>query len=246
MADKNGGLISCCRYAYPPNSLRLCGPDAKTDLSYYSSLGFADLGTKEILGQFSTLYPYLLLIAVENSLSDPFNPRVIEAYWLGNSLLNKVSKRAYINHLTETVGLKRKVCKKDLNKILNKFYWRAFPHHSFHVLNIYQRTGHQNIPHTIASMDACLVNWGKIIEVLPDKIKVKSQRLAVSNNNLFMEKNIERTVRFQNADDRGAKKLKAGDIISCHWGILCQKISARQQKNLEYFTSLSIHLANTH
>ena len=246
MAEQNSGLVTCCRYAYPPNSLQLCGPDAKIDLAFYSGNGSADLGTKEILRQFSTLSPYLSLIAYENSIADPFDARVVEAYWLGNSLLKKVPKRAYADHLKETIGLKKKIKSKELNFILNKFNFEALPIHAFHVLNIYKRTGHIEIPKTIQTMDACLINYGKVIDIQQGKIKVKTQRLKHDGKKLDLEKNIERIIGIQGTVDFEAKKLKTGDWVTYHWGILCQKITNRQLMNLKYFNNLSIRLANTH
>ena len=66
------GLALCSRYSYPPNSLSLCGPDRQNDLKWYSGSRQADHGTIEILTHFSTLYPYLRLIAGELNRSVAF------------------------------------------------------------------------------------------------------------------------------------------------------------------------------
>src|SRR4030066_1148164 len=99
------GVFTCSRYAYPPNSLPLCGPAKQNDLKWYSSTGETDSGTKEILSDFSTLYPYLSLIAYENSIRSPFSYKVIEAYWLGNNLLCAVAPRSFARFLNDTLGL---------------------------------------------------------------------------------------------------------------------------------------------
>lgn len=240
----NDGLITCCRYSFPPNSLSLCGPDQKSNLAYYASSGNSDLGTKEILTQFSTLYPYLTLIARANSLSDPFDFRVVEAYWLGNSLLNKVTKSVFVAHLTDNLGIDRKIGKKEIRGLLNKFNFNPLPNHSFHVLNIYKRTGHIDLPHTVYTMDACLINYGRVTEIYPDKMKIKTQRLKLNHDKLEWENNIEKTIRFQGIKDFEAKKLKKGDYITYHWGIFCRKITGRQKLNLNYFNNLALRLAN--
>ena len=92
------GLALCSRYSYPPNSLSLCGPDKKKDLNWYSIYQQTDKGTLEILSQFSTLYPYLTLIAQENKIKDPFNQKVVEAYWIGNNLLHKIPVKSFVTH----------------------------------------------------------------------------------------------------------------------------------------------------
>lgn len=245
MADKNSGLITCCRYAYPPNSLSLCGPiEEKRNLNYYTTHKVWDLGTKEILSQFSTLYPYLSLISYENNLRDPFDIRTVEAYWLGNSLLKNISKKSFAGHLLEKINLKRKMKNKDLTGILDKFKYESLPHHSFHVLNIYKRTGHIDIPQTIQTMDACLINYGRVLQILPGKIKIRTQRLALKNEKLFMEKNIIRTIIPQGEKDKELQSIKPGDHISYHWGYFCQKLTLRQLSNLKHYTSLSIRSAN--
>lgn len=245
MADKNSGLITCCRYAYPPNSLSLCGPiEEKRNLNYYTTHKVWDMGTKEILSQFSTLYPYLSLISYENNLRDPFDIRTVEAYWLGNSLLKNISKKSFVGHLLEKINLKRKMKNKDLTGILDKFKYESLPHHSFHVLNIYQRTGHIDIPQTIQTMDACLINWGKVVEIKPGKIRIKTQRLNLGGEKLFWEKNIERTVKTQGIKDKEAAGILPGEYISYHWGYFCSKLTLRQINNLKYYTDLSIKIAN--
>lgn len=201
------------------------------------------MGTREILSEFSTLYPYLSLIAYENKLSDPFDIRVVEAYWLGNKLLN-IPKISFVRHLTDSIGLKKKLTRGKLNFILDKFKFDLLPHHSFHVLNIYKRTGHLDIPYTVKTMDACLVNWGRVVEILPDKLKIRTQRLKLLNDRLIWEENIERKIIPQGEKDKIFKKVIIGDLVSYHWGMLCQKLSTRQLNNIKYFTHLSLSAAN--
>lgn len=245
MAKQDSGIISCCRYAYPPNSLSLCGPIGEKDnLKYYSTKKIWDKGTKEILTSFATLTPYLRLIANENSIGDPFDKRVVEAYWLGNSLLSKISKKSLAVHLTEKLSLKKKLEYRQLNKILDKLRHETVPLHAFHVMNIYKRTGHLDTVQTIETMDACIINWGIVIENNPSEIRIKTQRLARNENKLIWEFNIERTVKTQGIKDLESEKVKPGDYISYHWGYFCEKISKKQLINLQYFTGLSLKSAN--
>src|SRR3989344_4490377 len=171
------GLALCSRFSYPPNSLSLCGPDKKNDLNWYATTQNTDRGTIEILSQFSTLYPYLTLIAQENKIKDPFDRRVVEAYWVGNDLLYKIPLSRFVTHLSDTIMLKKKLKKNNLELILSKLTNGALPNHAFHVLNVYKRTGHLDIPHTIQTMDACLINWGKIIKTQKSSIVIETRAL---------------------------------------------------------------------
>lgn len=238
------GLAICTRYSYPPNSLSLCGPDKKKDLNWYSINQQADKGTLEILSQFSTLYPYLTLIAQENKIKDPFDQKVVEAYWIGNDLLHKIPVRSFVTHLSDKIHLKKKIKRPDLHRIFDKISDGALPHHAFHVLNIYKRTGYLEIPHTIETMDACLINWGKIKKIIPGAIVIETKPLRVINNQLGFGSVRQRTIISQGEKDILFTAVKIGDWISYHWGYFCQKLTADQLKNLIYYTNLSVKLAN--
>lgn len=238
------GLALCARFSYPPNSLSLCGPDKKNDLRWYTTSQEANKGTVEILSQFSTLFPYLNLIAYENEIGDPFDQKVVEAYWIGNNLLGQIPISSFAHHLSEKIRLKKMIKSKELEKIFAKLGNGALPHHSFHVLNIYKRTGHIDIPYTTQTMDACLINWGKIIKVQGDSLIIETKPLRLKNNRLIFDQPMNRTIMSQGEKDVLYKQLEVGDWVSYHWGYFCQKLTFTQLRNLRYYTYLSLQQAN--
>lgn len=238
------GLALCSRYSYPPNSLSLCGPDKKKDLNWYTVTQKTDKGTLEILSQFFTLYPYLTLIASVNKINDPFDKKVVEAYWIGNKLLHQIPATSFVGHLSDKIRLKEKIKRPDLYRIFDKITEGALPHHSFHVLNIYKRTGHLGILHTLETMDACLINFGKVIKMSSSSIMVETKPLRLKNNHLMFDQNMNRTIMTQGEKDILFKQLKIGDWISYHWGYFCQKLTNEQLQNLVYYTNLSVKYAN--
>src|SRR3989344_1975062 len=135
------GLLRCSRYAFGPNRLHYCGPDASRELLSYIKNDEPDFGLKRLLTQFETLFPYLKHIAEANDIPDPFDDQVVEAYWIGNHLLENVSQRAFYDHLRVRLGLQKKVGHKTFNLLTDKIGKGALPHHSFHVLDIWKRTG---------------------------------------------------------------------------------------------------------
>jgi hypothetical protein len=237
------GLALCSRYSYPPNSLSLCGPDRQNDLKWYSGSRQADHGTIEILTHFSTLYPYLRLIAQENKISDPFDKRVVEAYWIGNNLLKNIPQIRFAQYLSD--NLRKKIKIEELEKIMAKLAVGGLPHHAFHVTNIYKRTGYLDIPHTVETMDACIINWGKIDKIDHQLISVSTQNLQVIGNKLTFGRSIKRNLMLQGEKDVLLEKLKIGDWISYHWGYVCDKLTSLQLKNLVKYTGLAIKLANS-
>ena len=85
------GPLLFARYAYPPNALGLCGADGPRDLLEYGDAHASDAGLAEAARTFEGAWPYLELIAGANGIRDPLDPRVVEAYWVGNELLDNVS-----------------------------------------------------------------------------------------------------------------------------------------------------------
>lgn len=235
------GVLTCARYSFAPNYYKYCGPDKNKQISFYLKEEAADPNLSSILGKFDVLIRYLTLIAHENGLEDPFDPRVVEAYWIGNSLLESVSAQSLGDDLIEKHQLKKRLPEKMLKWIEEKIPKGARPHHSFHVFNIFIRTGHLIAPHTIDTMDQCRIGWGQVIEV-KDKVKVKSQKLSGNNKKLiFIE-----SIRELSAPIDGSlkKTLKKGDLVSFHWGFICDKITHAQVKNLAYYTNQNLKLAN--
>src|SRR5690242_18199578 len=87
------------RYAFMPNRLAYCGPDENRALFDYCIAGLTDGGLRGLLRKFTGAMPYLQLIAECNAIPDPLDGRVVEAYWLGNELLQGVEVRALYNSL---------------------------------------------------------------------------------------------------------------------------------------------------
>ena len=63
-----------------------------------------DGGLTPLLRRFTGALPYLQLIARANAIADPFDARVVEAYWLGNELLDGVEVRQLYDSLLERFG----------------------------------------------------------------------------------------------------------------------------------------------
>jgi len=225
------GLALTCRYSYPPNSLSLCGPSRQEDLCWYTQTQQTDQGTKEILQQFTTLYSYLCFIAGENNKKNPFDYNVVDAYWIGNSLLHTTRQFDFLHFMKDTFRA--------------NVTYGALPHHAFHVLNVYKRTGHLTLPHTIETMDACIVNWGKIIDIRKPFVIVQTKPLIMMREKICFGNSIFRTVKLQGEKDVILHDLSTGDWISYHWGYVCEKLTRKRLKNLQLYTHLALKFANT-
>lgn len=242
------GILTCARYAFAPNYYKYCGPDANLSITSYLKEKVSDPVLEQYLSEFAVLFPYLKLIAHENGIAYPFDPRVVEAYWIGNDLLEKVGMKAFAEHLKFGQKLKKRLPDKKLKWIIEKVPEGAKIHHSFHVFSIFTRTGHHSVDHTVDTMDNCRIGWGKVIrknigQKVNGSIKILSQRLVYKNGKLGFEKNVKREVTLP-LDKDFVKQLKPGDWLTFHWGFVCDKVADKQIQKLKYYTKHNLSLAN--
>src|SRR3989344_3817537 len=222
------GLWRCARYAFAPNYLKYCGPDKNRELAGYLTHFAADAGLRVMLEKFSAMHPYLKFIARENGISDEFDDRVVEAYWLGNRLLNRISLNSFYGHVQPRLPAK------ELKWFELKLPQGAKPNHQFHVFNFINRTGHKAIPHTVETMDQCRISWGT---VLPGG-KVTTQKMIYQRGRLGLAPAVK---EYKNL----TKDFQPGDLVTLHWDWVCEKITPKQANNLSKYTNLALRLANT-
>ncbi len=227
------------RYAFMPNRLTYCGGDDNAALMQYCLAGETDQGLLQLLVQFTGAMPYMSLIARSNLIVDPLDPRVVEAYWIGNDLLEGVQARALYDSLRERFAKQLKP--RDLELVLGKAPAGAHPHHSFHVIEVCPRNGW---PLAIEWMDNCRISWGKVVSVDGATLAAEVKPLELNGNNLVLGESRTRPVKRQ-IDGRGmVDAAQPGDWISIHWNWACQIITPAQVQNLERWTTYHLNLAN--
>lgn len=238
------GILRAARYAFGPNRLHLCGPNANEELLFY--LLESDLAKRLdiLLRQFQTMFPYLRAIAEANGIVDLFDDRVVEAYWLGNKLLENVSQRNFYRHLEDGLKLKKSLSPQDFAEAAGKIGAGAKMHHSFHVFNIWHSKNLAD-PKILAEIDSCRVSWGKITAINGPAIEVKTQPLAINaRGDLTLGKLTTKKI-YRKLSDDDMLEAKIGDTISLHWDVPCEILTPRQVKNLKKYTRQSLKLANS-
>ena len=128
------GPLLFARYAYPPNALGLCGADETRTLLEYGAAHESDGGLAQLARTFEGAWPYLTLIAGANGVADPLDPRVVEAYWVGNELLDRVTGGELARHVEDRF---RGRIGGSWRRVVDAVAAGAVPHHSFHVLAVY-------------------------------------------------------------------------------------------------------------
>jgi hydrogenase maturation factor len=234
------GTLRFIRYGFMPNRLRYCGGDDNRTLFEYAIAGVSDPGLQPLLRQFNGALPYLQLIARCNGIADPFDARVVEAYWIGNELLDGVEVRQLYDALLERFG--KQLTGRTRELVLGKAPAGAQPHHSFHVLDVYGRVG--ELDKTLHTLDACRVSWGHVSQVVGAELVV--ERLAIVQDAGKLVLGQARTERvLRQVEGRGfVDQAQPGDWVSIHWGWVCEVLDQRQQRQLERFTRRHLVIAN--
>ncbi len=227
------------RYAFMPNRLSYCGGDDNRALFDYCLAGVTDDGLRRLLRKFTGAMPYLRLIAESNAILDPFDARVVEAYWLGNDLLQGVEARALYNSLRDRFGHQMRV--RDLELVLGKAPAGAHPHHSFHVLEVCPRSGW---PQALSFMDNCRISWGNVVERDGSVLTVEVMPLLIVGHQLVLGMAEHRTVNWDVDGSGFVSTASPGDWISIHWGWACQVLSPKQVANLERWTRHHLAIVN--
>ena len=238
--DASSGLLTFIRYAFMPNHLGYCGGNENEVLFEHAVTGQVGPGLAPLLAKFTGATPYLRTIAEANHIRDPFDRRVVEAYWLGNELLDGVEAGVLYKSLEERFG--RQLTGRVREEMLRKPPQGARPHHLFHVLDVYRRLEHQEVG--MAAMESCRISWGQVRQVEAASLLVDRQPLVLRDGKLDLgpaaPEKVLRTLSGQGFTDTVA----VGDWVTVHWGWACEVIDARRLADLRRWSAHHLRLAN--
>jgi hypothetical protein len=241
----SSGALLFGRYAFPPNRLGYCGPGDYQALFEYVAARRTDRGLVEIERRFEGAYPYLQLIAHANGIADPFDRRVVEAYWIGNAYLERVDPARFYTALDER--FKPRMRPEDFAWLTSKLELGARPHHNFHVFDVYVRAGLLNDAHAqiaLETMDACRISWGTVIAAEGAELVVARPALTWQGGKLALT-TAQPTRVTRQIEGRGfADQAQVGDVVSVHWTWVCEVLSASAARRLKRATQRCLDLAN--
>lgn len=234
-------LKRAAAYSMKPNQLDRCGPkDAHLILKeFVSGVGnHTEEEVEELLRRFEVAMPYYLLIATSSRIVDPFDSRVVEAYWIGNELLDCVGEEDIRQVIASDVlnsGWNRQQIALLFSAIKLK---QARPHHSLSVLYFFTFPGSKM---TLAKeikdrIDSCRVCSGRVNKVEAEALTVDYQPLVFdASNRPVIGKHIEKKI------DRGfLSDVVVGDRIAFHLDYGIEKLDDRRMENLNRYTSLTL------
>jgi Family of unknown function (DUF6390) len=239
------GPLMFVRYAYPPNALGYCGPADFAAFREYAVAGVVDPGLVQLAQAFAGAWPYLELIAGGCGIRDPLDRRVVEAYWVGNDLLDKVpvtdigdSMQDRFRHRTGS----------DFPFLAEGVLAGGVPHHSFAVFCVYPWTGllrdDRKARHALMVLDRCRIRWGRVTAVQGDQATVECRPLCWDGRLLTLGEPATETARLALDGSAIAHGAGPGEWVSLHWDWICDRLTQRQLRALRAFTLRHLDLVN--
>jgi len=229
LTTMSDGPTRFARYAAPPNRHGFCGPDA----AEFAELAGGGLGAiaelRRTARAFEGAYPYLQLLAGSVPSHDPLDDTVVEAYWLGNGLLDRVDLGTFGRSLDDR-----------FRRRAGRRWYRFEPaveggctNHAFHVLVVSPWVGllRQGIvDEPMEIVDQCRISWGRVRATVDGGAVVDRRPLVWIDGRLQL--NPSEQVRVTSP-----LPLSVGDVVSLHWGVVCDVLTARQLSALVTVTA---------
>lgn len=211
------------RYAYPPNQLGYCGPPDSDDvLSVATGQELAVDFAARARG-FDGAWTYLGIIAAAAGITDPLDPRVVEAYWVGNELLEQVDPL----HFAATVR----------QRFAGEFgaHWAALepggphpsvPHHGFQVFTVYPWVGLLGRGGTaVTVLDQCRIRWGQVRAIDGDHLEIACRPLTWQGGQLGLGSAGTQRIRWAQDGRSLLQRPVVGTWVAAHWDWACDELS---------------------
>ena len=223
------GALLFARYAYPPNALGYCGPAG-------AELMLSPNATEEIerrARRFEGAWAYLQVIAECSEITDPLDERAVEAYWVGNDLLDRVDPARLVARLSDLFH-------GQIGGTWREASARARPHHSFQVFEVYpwaeRLTPDRELPgNRVAAqvLDRCRIRTGRVLEVRGEHALVESQGLGWDGRFLTRSDRREEWATWSVGGSSLLEGLSPGDAVALHWDWICDVLTDKQVRRVE-------------
>ena len=233
------GAALCARFSLATNRLEFCGPSDAAPILYRAvaeNVGLAAARTS--LARFEALYPYLEVIGAKHGL-DPFDERVVEAYWIGNELLEPFDVadfRGILERLRRR-GLPRSAAERLSERLPD----RPVALHSFVVTFVGVGVVSGHVETSLANMDRCRPAEARVRHVGPETLVAGVQPLVLEAGRLALGPEQPVELRY---DPRILPEVRVGDRVAVHWGLPALVLDPRRALALARWTDRSLDAAN--
>lgn len=239
------GPTRFARFAYPPNHLGLCGPDDSRAVLEYAATGVVDAGLGELARGFDGAWPYLELIAGANGIDDPLDDAVVEAYWTGSRLSDKVGFHALGRNMEDRFKGRAGVAWDRIAAAVNAGVPVC---HGFHVFAVYPWVGLLRSgagDHAVEILDRCRVRWGTVVSADPTggTAVVSSRHVVFDGRVLSLGEDVVEQVTVARDGYGFVTDLAVGATVALHWDWVCQTLTPAATARLRSDTMVLLSLA---
>ena len=182
--------------------------------------------------------PRVIIIAEAHAIEDPMDLRVVDAYWIGNTLSDRVDPVLMTQSMD--VRFKAQLLPEAWKWLQGKPEAGARPTHAFHVFDVFPRVGLMRG----GAMDSCRIRWGRVLEVSGESLVVNAVPLELVQGKLTLAEARPQTVRRWLDGTGFISDVAAGDIVSLHWDWACEVLSPARLEALQRRTVHQLGLAN--
>lgn len=244
-AEPPSGPVLFARYAFGPNRLGYCGPADASELFELAVDGGHESDLRALARRFDGAWPYLELIARSNGRPDPLDRDVVEAYWLGNSLLERVPPLAFGSSLE--ARFRPRLHANEWGWLAGKPADGARPVHAFHVLDVFPQVGllrSERVADVLKVIDGCRIRWGRVVAVEGDWLVAAVPPIRLVDGRFrLVGSELERVQAWRDGSGFIAG-IQPGDVISVHWDWACERLDGRRLANLIGWTRHQVRIAN--
>ena len=240
------GIRIAALYGFYPHRLGFCrlqkNSAKKTLLDYLSGEKISEQKIRKVLETFKGSFFYYKLIAKSNGIEDPFEEKVVKAYWIGNQLLERVPidslRKMIIKEFSGPGFLLKEIAEKKASGVP----LTSKAHHSFHVLVIGSVSGRLVLKGNL--LDICRIGWGRVIGYEKKKTEniyrviIEYQPLQERKKKYYLGKPIHKIVFW---DKKFIPEIKIGDRIATHWNYIVQVLGIKDLVNLEKYTQVTVN-----
>ena len=220
------------RFALGPNQLGYCGHGSAPEKFKDCVIRGNSKGVSPEFRNFIVLTPYLKTLSAithQSFLSYP----VFEAYWLGNSQLKKAQPYHY--PLLMDNFAKQGVPPWLITELRSKTPKEFIPFHLFQILHVGVGRASSAVPFNLKSINNCMIRWGPVLSVNPQRqtLKVNLASLKKDKSGRYLLTRLTETASYLPGF---LPHPKAGQTVAVHWGTAAKVLTAREEKNLSYWT----------
>ena len=233
------GVQLAARFSIATNRLKYCGPADAEPALFRTIVEGRDLeASRASLLRFEALEPYLTALAAKHG-RDPLDHDVVEAYWIGNELLDDFTREDFRGILDTLArrGLPRSLAERFAAHLPQ----HPLPHHTFHVcfVGVGNVTGH--VKTTLPNMEACRPAWAEVLRVAGGSLEVERPALTYARGRLGLGPPVRETLAY---DPRMLPRVRKGDHVAVHWNWPAVVLADGQLANLKAYTDRSLEAAN--